>query len=272
LQYDLESPVYRHAVRELSRDNSYIRYDERGCGLSDWDVPDYSFDTWVRDLESVVDSLGLERFSLLGSSQGGPVSIAYAVSHPERVSHLILYGAFARGWKRRNLSSEELEEMNARISLTKTGWGRDNAAYRQIFTSNFIPDGTLEQIRWFNDLQRFSTSPENAVRFLTEFGNIDVLDLLPRISVPTLVLHARQDAMIQFERGRQLASMIPTARFVPLEGKNHFLLEDEPAWTQFLREVRHFIGVREEVSSGSPSKAVELGISGWLKGPKKGKA
>ena len=268
----MESPVYRHAVRELSRDNSYIRYDERGCGLSDWDVPDYSFDTWVRDLESVVDSLGLERFSLLGSSHGGPVSIAYAVSHPERVSHLILYGAFARGWKRRNLSSEELEEMNARISLTKTGWGRDNAAYRQIFTSNFIPDGTLEQIRWFNDLQRFSTSPENAVRFLTEFGNIDVLDLLPRISVPTLVLHARQDAMIQFERGRQLASMIPTARFVPLEGKNHFLLEDEPAWTQFLREVRHFIGVREEVSSGRSSKAVELGISGWLKGPKKREA
>jgi len=194
LEFDWRSPVWRHWLEELSRDHLLVRYDERGCGLSDWTVDDFSFEAWVRDLETVVDTLKLDRFALLGISQGGPVAITYAVRHPEKVSHLVLYGTYARGWAKRRLSQEAMEEVEALLTLTKQGWARDNPAYRQIFTTSFIPGADPEQVRWFNDLQRISTSPENAVKFLTEFGNIDVVDLLPRVAVPALVLHAREDA------------------------------------------------------------------------------
>lgn len=245
LQFELESPVWSHWIREFSGYHTLVRFDERGCGLSDWEAKDFSFEAWVNDLETVVDTIGLDRFILMGISQGGPISIAYAVRHPERVSHLILYGAYARGWAKRNLPPEELEAKEAEIKLARLGWGRDNPAYRQIFTSQFIPGATIEQMRWFNDLQRVSTSPENGMRFMIEFGNIDVSDLLPRVNVPTLVLHARGDARVPFDEGRQIAALIPDARFVPLEGKNHLLLEDETAWQKFLYEVRRFVGIKE---------------------------
>ncbi len=251
VHFDLDSPVWRHWIEELSRFHRYVRYDERGCGLSDWKVPDFSFDAWVRDLEAVVDSLGLERFVLLGLSQGGPVGIAYAVRHPERVSHLVLYGTYCVGWANRD--SPRTEEHGAQMKLTQIGWGRDNPAYRQIFTSQFIPGATPEQMRWFNELQRMSTSPDNAVRFQMEFGRIDVRDLLSRVKVPTIVLHAQGDQVVPFEEGRRVASEIPGAQFVALEGENHILLADEPAWSKFLYEVRRFIGVKEELLTDFPS-------------------
>ena len=244
LEFDWQSPVWRHWLEELARDHLLVRYDERGCGLSDWTVEDFSFDGWVRDLETVVDALGLDRFPLLGISQGGPVAITYAVRHPERVSHLILYGTYARGLAKRGLTADEIEEQRAVLTLTKQGWGRDNPAYRQIFTTSFIPEASTEQMRWFNDLQRESTSPDNAVRFLREFSKIDVVDLVSEVSVPTLVLHARDDGRCPFEEGRRVAAGIADARFVPLEGRNHILLESEPAWGAFLAEIRRFLGVK----------------------------
>ncbi len=247
LEFDWRSPIWRHWLEELAKGHLLVRYDARGCGLSDWKVEDISFDAWVRDLELVVDTLGLERFVLLGISQGGAVSIEYTVRHPERVSQLVLYGIYARGWAKREQS--ESEERRALLTLTKHGWGRDNPAYRQVFTTLFVPGATPEQMRWFNDLQRKSMSPENAVRFQTVTGNIDVLERLHQVTVPTLVLHSRDDAVCPFEEGRQVAALIPNARFVTLESRNHILLREEPAWETFVAEVRRFLGIKE---AGSP--------------------
>jgi pimeloyl-ACP methyl ester carboxylesterase/DNA-binding winged helix-turn-helix (wHTH) protein len=242
LVFDWRSPIWQHWLRELSRDRMLVRYDERGCGLSDQEPEDFSFEGWVRDLEAVVDALGVERFPLLGISQGGPVAIAYAVRHPERVSHLILYGTHARGRALRGSTPEQVEERRALLTLTKHGWGRDDPSYRQIFSMGFIPDATVEQQRWFNDLQRASTSAENAVRFMEAFDQIDVRDIVGQVAAPTLVLHARGDMRVPFEEGRLLASAIPGARFVALDGRNHILLAGEPAWPAFLAEVRSFLG------------------------------
>ncbi len=260
LEHDQRSPVWRHWLRELSRDHLYVRYDERGCGLSDWDVENFSFDGWVTDLEAVVVALGIERFAMLGLSQGGSVAIAYAARHPERVSHLILCGTYVRGWAKRKLPPDYLAEQEALITLTQQGWGRDSPAYRQVFTGLLVPDADEEQLHWFNELQRVSTSPENAVKFQREFGQIDVADLQPKLTVPTLVLHARGDARVAFEEGRVIAASIPGSRFVPLDSRNHLLLEHEPAWVNFLTEVRSFLGVGSsvaEVSSSSPAAATE---------------
>ncbi len=196
----------------------------------------------MQDLETVVDSLGLKRFALLGVSQGGPVSVAYAVRHPERVSHLILYGTYALGWAKRRQNPEDIEIRTAMHQLMKLGWGRDEPTFRQMFTTQFIPGATREQMGWFNELQKVTCSTENALQFDATFGEIDVMDLLPRVAVPTLILHAKDDRVVPFELGRQMAAMIPGAKFVPLEGSNHVLLEAEPAWPTFLREVRTFIG------------------------------
>src|SRR5215813_425418 len=242
LEYDWRSPIWRPLLEEFARDHLLIRYDERGNGLSDWNVADISFEAFVRDLESVVDTLGLERFPILGISQGGPVAIAYAVRHPEKVSHLILFGSFAQGWARKTMSPEERKLRAAQGTLIRLGWGQDNPAFRQMWTSLYIPDGTLEQYQWFNEMQKISASPENALRLIIEIGKIDVTDLLPQVKVPTLVIQRRGDAMVPFEDGRLLASAIPGARFIELEGKNHLLLENEPEWPRFVREVRQFIG------------------------------
>jgi pimeloyl-ACP methyl ester carboxylesterase len=243
LEFDWNSPVWRHWIQALSRDHTLIRYDERGCGLSDWAAEEFSLDAWVGDLEAVVDRLGLERFPLLGISQGGPIAIAYTVRHPERVSRLILYGSYSRGRSHRNLSEREREEREVMLRMIAVGWGQDHAAFRQVFTSLFIPEGSPEQVHWFNELQRVSASPENAVRIARTFDDLDVRELAPRLDLPTLVLHATGDLRIPFAEGRLLASLIPGARFVPLEGRNHILVESEPAWPRFIREVRSFLGV-----------------------------
>ena len=250
LEFLWVSPVWRHWGRELSKYNLFVFYDGRGTGLSDWKVESISPETWVHDLETVVDSVGLNRFILLGISQGGATAIEYTVRHPEKVSHLILHGAFARGWTKIGLPKNRIEALQSLAKLIEIGWGRDNPAFRQIFTTMFVPEATTEHMRSFNDLQRMSTSPEIAAKFWIEFGNVDVLDLLPRVTVPTLVLHSRHDAMVPFQLGRQLAALIPGARFVPLESKNHILLENEVAWPRFLAEIRRFIGVKDNHKTG----------------------
>jgi class 3 adenylate cyclase len=207
----------------------------------------------VRDLETVVDSLGLDRFPLLGISQGGPVAINYAVRHPERVSRLILYGTYVFGRKIRGKSREEREEQEALAVLMRTRWGRDDPTFRQLFANEFIPNANDEQKRWFNDLCRVSASPEGAERFYRAFAAIDISALLSSVSVPTLVLHATEDRRIPIEQGRALAADIRDAQFVALESRNHILLEDEPAWPQFLAEVRRFLGVPHASGWASPS-------------------
>lgn len=241
LQYDWDSPLWRHWLDGLADGRTLVRYDERGSGLSDRDVTRVSLDAWVEDLETVVDAAGLERFSLLGLSNGGAVAIAYAVRHPDRVSHLVLCGAFAQGRLRRDPSSSARAEAEALVSMIRAGWGRANPAFRRAFTTLFVPDATHEQMQWFDELQRISATAETAALMRLAREELDVADLVARVAVPTLVLHAQDDAAVPFEQGRGLASLIPGARFVPLEGRNHILLADEPAWQVFLQELNAFL-------------------------------
>ncbi len=240
LELDWESPIWGDTFRELATENTLIRYDERGNGLSDWDVPEISFRAFVEDLETVVDHLGLERFPLLGLSQGCAVSIEYAVKYPEKVTALILIGGYASGW-RIGLPKHEQEQREAVLTLTRHGWGTANPAYRHIFSQTFMPDADQERLAWFDEFQRQCTSAENAVRFQEAFGHIDVRHLLPRVTVPTLVLHARDDLRIPLDCGRELAAEIPNAKLVTLESKSHIILGDEPAWQNCMDEIRRFL-------------------------------
>ena len=240
IEFDWQSPVWRPWLRELTRENCLIRYDERGNGLSDWDTPELSFEAFLEDLETVVEAAGVEQFDLLGISQGAAVAIAYAIRHPGRVRRMILLGGYALGWGLR-LKGEELMRREAMVTLTRTGWGSDNPAYRQMFTGLYIPGGTAEQLGWWNELQRVSTSPDNAERLQRVLGTIDVTPLLGRVSVPTLVAHARRDHVISFEAGRRLADAIPGSTFLELDSENHIPLENEPAWQQFLAASRAFL-------------------------------
>jgi class 3 adenylate cyclase/pimeloyl-ACP methyl ester carboxylesterase len=240
LEFDFETPLWRPLYAELSRDHTLIRYDARGNGLSDWEIDEISFDTFVADLESVVDAAGLERFALFGISQGCAVSVAYTARHPERVSRLVLFGGFVQGVEKRG-SAQDKEQAAAMRTLIRTGWGQQNAAFRQLFTSQFIPGATKEQADWFNELQRISISPENAVRYRVATGQFDVSALLGQVSVPTLVMHSREDAVVPFDQGRRLAAGIRGARFVPLASRNHLVLEEEPAFPRFLEEMRSFL-------------------------------
>lgn len=246
LEFDLGSPVWGHLLSWLSQRFTLLRYDQRGNGLSDWHVADLSFEAWVRDLGTVVDASGQEKVALLGLSQGAPVAIAYAVRHPERVSHLILHGGYARGRRRRgdDAAPEPLDA--AVIQLVEHGWGGDDASFRQFFTSQFVPDGTPEQHRWFNELERMSASPANAARLLRTMYEVDVTADLPAVACPTLVLHASGDLRVPFGEGRLLAGAIAQARFVPLDSRNHLMLEHEPAWQRWTEEVAQFMGIRRE--------------------------
>ena len=240
LEFDWESPVWRHWLRELTRQNCLIRYDERGNGLSDWNAADLSFESLVDDLETVVEEAGLDRFDLLALSQGAAVAIAYSLRHPGRVRRMVLLGGYARGWALR-LTGEDLARREAMVTLTRTGWGSDIPAFRQIFTSLYIPGGTPEQIGWWNELQKVSTTPDNAVRLQRVLADIDVSGLLAKVTVPTLVAHAKNDHVIGFEAGKELAAAIPGARFLALDSANHVLLEHEPAWEAFLTAMRRFL-------------------------------
>jgi pimeloyl-ACP methyl ester carboxylesterase/DNA-binding winged helix-turn-helix (wHTH) protein len=240
LEYDWNSPIWSHLLHWLARDYRLIRYDARGNGLSDWDVGSVTLDHFVTDLEAVIEASGLKRFSLFGVSQGCAVSIAYAVRHPEQVSKLVLYGGFALGRRMRghHIDAEQAEAM---LTLMRTGWGQENPAFRQFFTSLFVPGATPEQMDWFNNLQRVTTSAENAVKMRLVSDYMNIVDLLPLVKMPTLVMHCRDDAVQPFDEGRRIATGIPGARFVALDGRNHLILEKDAAWPRFQAEVAAFL-------------------------------
>ena len=239
LEADLASPLWRHWIRALTAIRSVWRYDERGNGLSDWNAP-LNFEAFVDDLESVVDAAGLDRFDLLGISQGAAVAIAYAVRHPERVRKMHLWGGYATGWKHR-ADPAEIERREAMLELTRHGWALDNPAYRQMFTSLYLPGGSEEQEDYFNDMQRMTTSAENAVALQLVFADINVGDLLGKVTTPTLVGHSTRDAVVPFSAGRALAARIPGAQFIAVESPNHLLLESDPGWPKYARIVEEFL-------------------------------
>ena len=251
LEFEWESPVWQHWLRFFTKHFRYIRYDERGCGLSDWEVADLSLDRWTRDLEIVIDAAEPGGpVILLGISQGGAACIDYAVRHPERVSHLILYGAYARGSFHRG-NPEKEAEMRLVIEAIRVGWGKENPAFRQLFTSRFIPEGTPEQLAWFNELCRRTTSPEVAVKLMRMRAHMNVEDLLDKIRVPTLVIYGREDNILPIAESRFVAAGIPGAQVVELESKNHVLLADEPAWPRFQEAVLDFCGIKP-AEAGDP--------------------
>ncbi len=240
LEFDWTSPIWGGSFAEIASSRTFIRYDERGCGLSDWEVADLSFGAFVEDLEAVADGLGLERFPLLGISQGAAVSIEYAVRHPERVSGLILIGGYAAGW-RHLATPEEQARREAVRALTEVGWGTDNPAYRHIFSQTFMPGASADDLAWFDEFQRLTTSPANAARFQDAFGDIDVRDRLAQVQAPAIVLHSEHDQRIPLDQGRAVAAGIPNARFVPLESRNHVLVDYEPAWTVCMAAIGQFL-------------------------------
>ncbi|WP_436495350.1 alpha/beta fold hydrolase [Actinokineospora sp. HUAS TT18] len=241
LDLEWSSPIWAHWLDGLAREHTLIRYDERGCGLSDWDVEDFSFDAWVNDLELVVAAAGLERFPLLGVSQGGAVAIAYAVRHPERVSALVLAGAYSRGRMARASTPEEKDEAELDLRLGQLGWRHDDPTFRQVFASQFLPDGTRELWDAFNDLQRATTSTDNVVRFLDVFAHIDVSDIAPLVRCPTLILHSRGDLRVPRSQAQELAGLIPNSELRFLDSRNHILMATDPAWPTFLTEVSRFL-------------------------------
>jgi len=240
LELDWQGDVWRHVLELFARDRCLVRYDARGNGLSDWQPPAITFESFVSDFETVFDAAGVARAPLFGISQGAAVAVAYAVRHPERVSGLILLGGCARGWRVKNHRTLT-ERFEAMMVLMRQGWGGRNAAFRQIFTSSFFPEASPQLAEWWNELQRQTTTPDNAATILSALGDVDVRDDLARVTVPTLVLHARDDTVVPMKDGIELASGIRGARFVPLDSKNHLLLADEPAWRRFVAEVEQFL-------------------------------
>ncbi|MEO8836893.1 MAG: alpha/beta fold hydrolase [Caldimonas sp.] len=241
LELDVTSPIWRAWIERVGERHQLVRYDARGCGLSDRVEAPASFETNRLDLEAVVQAAGLTTFALFGASQGAAIAIEYAARHPERVTHLILYGAYLRGALKRDAPPHDVEEAGTLLKIVELGWGRENSAFRQVFANQFIPGGTLEQLRAFDELQRKTVSPEGAANLLASFYEIDVSALAAEVRCPTLVLHSRQDARVPFEEGRRVALAIADAEFVPLESRNHILLEQEPAWAQFFVEVDSFL-------------------------------
>jgi DNA-binding winged helix-turn-helix (wHTH) protein/pimeloyl-ACP methyl ester carboxylesterase len=240
LEYEWENPIWGSIHRPLAAEHHLVRYDGRGSGLSDREPGGISFDAFVDDLAAVIDAARIERCALLGVSAGCPTAIAYAARHPERVSHLVLACGFARG-VRRGGSPQLIEQADALLTLMRAGWGKENPALHQFYTTRMLPDGTPEQTRAFNELQRIACSPEVAVAAVRAITDVDVAHLLPLLAVPTLVMHCRDDAMVPFEAGRELAAAIPGARFVALEGRNHVLLEGDPAYARVIEETNSFL-------------------------------
>ena len=249
---DAQSPIWQHWLKAFSKDHTFVRYDLRGCGLSDRDTPDISFDAWLSDLEAVAATLD-EPFTLLGMSQGCALSIAYALRHPDKIERLVLIGSYAQGTLVRAKSARARLETDTLAHLVQLGWGKDVPGFNQVFTNLFIPSGTKEQHQWWQRLERETTSAEVALRILDVLHEIDVLSDAASLRVPTLIFHARDDARIPFEEGRKLASVIPDAQFVPLDSANHILLDSEPAWDVFLSSLRAFLPTPPTCDLQSPA-------------------
>ena len=240
LEYQWRNLAWQPWLESLSRRHTLLRYDSRGCGLSDRNVADISFDSWVGDFEGIADTAGLDRFPLLGTCQGGPIAIEYAARHPERVSHLVLYGTYARGRLKRNAPRErEIAEVS--LGMASLGWAQETHTFMQSFASQWQPGGTLEHLRSWCELQRVTTSVENALRLMRTTFNVDVSESASRVKCPTLVIHPDRDRVVPLEEGRRLAGLIPGARFVQLETENHMPLPEEPAWRRFLDELHAFV-------------------------------
>lgn len=242
VEFDWDSPLWRPWWDELGRHHTVIRYDERGCGLSDRDPAELGLTAFVEDLSAVVDATGVDQFVLLGVSQGAGVAIQYAVENPESVEKLVLVGSYAKGRMRKEMTAEQQAEVELLQSIVRVGWGKSHPMFRQVFISMLAPGATEEQKDWFDELMRVSTEPEMAVRLRGAWAEIDVTDRLRDCLAPALVAHARGDAAIPFEEGRLVARGMPNARFLPLDSDNHVLLPDEPAWIDFLTELRSFLG------------------------------
>jgi pimeloyl-ACP methyl ester carboxylesterase/DNA-binding CsgD family transcriptional regulator len=240
LEHDWNNPAVRPWTEDLARRYLLLRFDQRGTGLSDREVPEISLEAHVRDLEAVVDAARFERFALLGLSQGAAFAIAYAARHPERVSHLVICGGFARGWARRSLPPEVLEQMETLVKLIEFGWGTNDPSFRQVFATQFMPDAGLDAIHAFNDLMPLTASARTAATIFRTNSMLDVQAEARMIRCPTLVLHARGEMRIPFEEGRIIAGLIPGSRFVPLETRNHLMMQDEPAWRHFLEALAAF--------------------------------
>lgn len=246
LEYDWESPVWRHWVSFLCSHYHLLRYDERGCGLSQQDVEDLGSANWLPDLEAVVDAAGpAEPFVLLGISQGSCASVAFAAKYPQRVSHLVLYGGYVQGWALRD-NPDHVREYAALVDYAELAWGRSDPLYRRLFTKRFLPTGSEEQLQWFDELCARTVRPAMAGRLLRSRGTADVTDLLAQVRVPTLVIHARGDQVSPVSQGQRLAAGIPGAEFVQVDSPNHILLEHEPAWQRFRQAVLEFTGVRSQ--------------------------
>lgn len=242
---DAGSPIWGHWVRDLSRNHRFIRYDARGCGLSDRDLAGIALndlDLWVEDLARVADLLELDRVALLGVSQGGPVAVAFAARYPDRVSHLVLHGTYARGMNRRD-DPRQVSQASLQVAIAKFGWASDDARFLETFTKQFIPDGGPEEWSWFSELQRTSCTAETAGQLESAMHNVDVWDVAATLSVPTLVTHCTDDVAVPFHEGRLLAGLIPNAEFMPLQCANHILLQRDPAWREFVGAVERFTGV-----------------------------
>ena len=247
LENEWESPVWQHWMEFFSSNFRYIRHDERGCGMTDREVGDLSLDRWVEDLELVIDAARpKDRFGLLGISQGAAACIAYAVKHPDHVSHLVIYGGYARGPYQRG-DPQRAQMYRAMIDLVQMGWGSDNPTFRQVFTSRFVPGATDEQLNWFNDLCIATTTGEIAAKLLAERANVNVMDLLSQVKVPTLVMHASGDDVVPIAEGRILTAGIPDASFVELNSRNHVLLKNEEAWNRFCSEVLRFFEIGRDI-------------------------
>lgn len=260
LEHDWSSPVWRHWLTTLGQRFTVIRYDARGNGLSDRNPTDYSLDAMVADLEAVVDAARLPRFALLGMSQGGALAVEYAYRHPERVSDLILLGAYGRGVQMRDSGPAAREEMELERQMLRVGWGRADPIYRRVFTSLFIPGASEAQMRSFDDLQRLSMTPEAALASSMARAVVDVSASASAVTSRTLVLHADGDRVVPFEEGRRLAGLIPDARLVCLHGDNHILLEEEPAWGEFVEELTAFAGGRSMRTTGAALTSRELEV------------
>lgn len=255
LELDWHSPVWRHWIHELSERYRLLRYDLRGSGLSEPDAGSADIETWVEDLDAIVDAAGLERFSLLGVCQGGAIALAYAALRPERVNRLILYGGYARGALARGSGSEAARQVRALTDLIELGWGRDHSAFRDVFAKMLMPRGPVGSVEFLGEIQRKAASPENAARLWTAFHSVDVSELAERVAAPTLVAHVRGDAMVPVEEGERLASKIPQAELVTLDGDNHILMEDDPSWPTFVEEVASFL-------AGSAGRDESAGLVG----------
>lgn len=253
LDFEWKNPFRRLWFSQIMRHHTFLRYDQRGSGLSDWNVSDFSFERSLADFHELIDHVGFKEFSLFGTCQGGAIGTAYAALHPERVKKLILVGAFARGWP--PPSSMVTEQYNAMVTLIRLGWGKDNPAFRQLWTTLFRPDASSEETEWMNEFQRITSSPENAARMMSEFPKIDITDLLPKVCCPTLVIHSRDEAVVPAQEGRLIASRIRGARYVELPSRSHEVVPGEPAWQTLVDEFSSFLHWSDAAQKSTKRKA-----------------